>query len=50
MIGDIGNSGHFGHRHLEDQYPLWTKGETRELWRAKDDVTAENDGLLRLEP
>jgi penicillin amidase len=50
MIGDVGNSGHFGHRHLEDQYPLWTKGETRELLRAKDDVTAENDGLLRLEP
>ncbi len=50
MIGDVGNSGHFGHRHLEDQYPLWTKGETRELLRAKDDVTAKNDGLLRLEP
>lgn len=50
MIGDIGNSGHFGHRHLEDQYPLWTKGETRVLWRTQDDVVAENDGLLRLEP
>lgn len=50
MIGDVGNSGHFGHRHLESQYPLWTKGETRELLRGKDDVVAGNDGLLRLEP
>ncbi len=50
MIGDIGNSGHFGHRHLEDQYPLWTKGETRVLLRDHDDVKADNDGLLRLEP
>jgi penicillin G amidase len=50
MINDIGNSGHFGHRHLEDQYPLWTKGETRALLRAKDDVVAANDGQLRLEP
>ncbi len=50
MIADIGNSGHFGHRHLEDQYPLWTKGETRVLLRDHDDVKADNDGLLRLEP
>ena len=50
MINDIGNSGHFGHRHLEDQYPLWTKGETRELLQSQGDVEAVNDGLLRLEP
>jgi acyl-homoserine lactone acylase PvdQ len=50
MVNDTGQSGHFGHRHLEDQYPLWTKGETRLLQRDQDDVQATNDGLLRLLP
>jgi penicillin amidase len=50
MVNDTGQSGHFGHRHLEDQYPLWTKGELRTLQRTKDDVTATNDGLLQLLP
>jgi penicillin amidase len=50
MINDTGQSGHFGHRHLEDQYPLWTKGETRVLKRAQEDVAEKNDGLLRLLP
>lgn len=50
MVNDTGQSGHFGHRHLEDQYPLWTKGQTRVLHRTKDDVTKTNDGLLQLRP
>jgi acyl-homoserine lactone acylase PvdQ len=50
MVSDTGQSGHFGHRHLESQYPLWTRGETRVLRRSKDDVTAKNDGLLQLVP
>jgi penicillin amidase len=50
LVNDTGQSGHFGHRHLEDQYPLWTKGEPRVLQRTKDDVEATNDGLLRLLP
>lgn len=50
MVNDIGNSGNFGSRHLEDQYPLWTAGEPYVIARTQDDVTAENDGLLQLTP
>lgn len=50
MVNDIGQSGHFGHRHLEDQYPLWTKGEPYVIRRDQDDVTKTNDGLLQLVP
>lgn len=50
LVNDIGQSGHFGHRHLEDQYPLWTKGDPVVLWRERDDVEKINDGLLTLTP
>lgn len=50
MVNDIGQSGHFGSRHLEDQYPLWTKGEPYIIQRDQDDVTETNDGLLQLVP
>lgn len=50
MVNDSGQSGHFGHRHLEDQYPLWTAGKPYVIVRDREDVTATNDGLLRLLP
>lgn len=50
MTNDIGNSGAFGHRHLEDQYPLWTAGTPYVIRRDRDDAVGENDGLLQLTP
>ncbi|OGQ26733.1 MAG: hypothetical protein A2138_23310 [Deltaproteobacteria bacterium RBG_16_71_12] len=50
MINDSGQSGHFGHRHLEDQYPLWSKGEPRVLMLSKDQVAAELDGAMDILP
>lgn len=50
MINDSGQSGHFGHRHLEDQYPLWSKGEPRVLLLSKEQVAAELDGQLDIVP
>lgn len=50
MVNDSGQSGHFGHRHLEDQYPLWSKGEPRVLLLDKSDVEANNDGMMDILP
>ncbi len=50
MINDSGQSGHFGHRHLEDQYPLWSKGEPRVLMMTKEQVAAELDGAMDIAP
>lgn len=50
MINDSGQSGHFGHRHLEDQYPLWSKGEPRVLMLTKEQVAAELDGAMDIVP
>ncbi len=50
MINDSGQSGHFGHRHLEDQYPLWSKGEPRVLWLGKEEVEAQSDGMMDILP
>jgi penicillin G amidase len=50
IVADLGQSGHFGHRHGEDQYPLWTKGEPVILARPLDEVRKTNDGLLTLTP
>ncbi len=50
MINDSGESGHFGHRHLEDQYPLWSAGTPRVLLLPKDQVEANNDGMMDILP
>lgn len=50
MINDSGQSGHFGHRHLEDQYPFWSKGEPRVLWLSKEEVAAQSDGMMDILP
>lgn len=50
MINDSGNSGHFGHRHLEDQYPLWTRGEPRVLSLPKKDAESRREGALVIKP
>lgn len=50
MVNDSGQSGHFGHRHLEDQYPLWSKGEPRVLMLSKEQVAAELDGAMDIVP
>lgn len=50
MVNDSGQSGHFGHRHLEDQYPLWSRGEPRVLLLAKDAVEEKNDGMMDIVP
>lgn len=50
MINDSGQSGHFGHRHLEDQYPLWSKGEPRVLAVAKADAQRKREGAMIIKP
>lgn len=50
MVNDSGNSGHFGHRHLEDQYPLWSKGEPRVLSFSKKQAEEAREGALIIKP
>jgi penicillin G amidase len=50
VVADLGQSGHFGHRHAEDQHALWTAGNPQKLWRTQDDLKPTNDGLLQLTP
>ena len=50
MINDSGQSGHFGHRHLEDQYPLWSKGEPRVLAFAQDQARSSREGAMLIKP
>jgi penicillin amidase len=50
IVNDSGQSGHFGHRHLEDQYPLWTKGEPRVVSAKKADAEANREGAMVIKP
>ena len=50
MINDSGQSGHFGHRHLEDQRPLWSKGEPRVLALSKADAQGKREGAMLIKP
>jgi penicillin G amidase len=50
MINDSGNSGHFGHRHLEDQADAWSRGAPRILSFRRGDPAAREDGAMIIEP
>lgn len=50
LVNDSGNSGHFGHRHLEDQQPLWSDGTPFLLAPPRADVEAKLEGWLKLKP
>jgi acyl-homoserine lactone acylase PvdQ len=43
MVNDSGNSGHYGHKHLDDQNPLWSRGEPFVL--AVDKADLKDDAL-----
>lgn len=47
LVNDSGNSGHFGHRHLEDQAPLWSEGKPVQLDLERNEVEAQLEGWLR---
>lgn len=50
LVNDSGNSGHFGHRHLEDQAPLWSEGKPFQLALPRADVEAKLEGWLKIKP
>lgn len=50
LVNDSGNSGHSGHRHLEDQYPLWTRGEPRVLSFSKSEAEEKREGAMVIRP
>ena len=49
LINDSGNSGHFGHRHLEDQAPLWSEGKPVQLDLERSEVESQLEGWLRID-
>lgn len=49
-IIDSGNSGHYGHRHLEDQAPLWSRGEPLRLALPRSEVEDAREGWLKIKP
>jgi acyl-homoserine lactone acylase PvdQ len=50
MINDSGQSGHFGHRHIDDQLPKWSAGEPVKLARSKKELVEIREGALDLLP
>lgn len=50
IVNDSGQSGHFGHRHLEDQYPLWHAGEPRVVTMKRADAEAKREGAMVIKP
>lgn len=50
MINDSGNSGHFGHRHIADQQPLWSEGSPVRLRRSRAALEETLEGALDLLP
>ncbi len=50
IVNDSGQSGHFGHRHLEDQYPLWHEFAPRVVSAKKADAQANREGALVIKP
>lgn len=47
LVNDSGNSGHFGHRHLEDQAPLWSEGKPVRLRLGREEVESQLEGWVR---
>jgi len=45
-----GQVAHPGHRHYADLLALWRRGELKPLWFAPDDVRANTEATLRLQP
>lgn len=50
LVSDSGASGHFGHRHLDDQVPLWQAGNPLRLALPRAEVEATRAGWLRVLP
>lgn len=50
LIIDGGQSGHYGHRHLEDQLPRWEAGDPIEIPIARSDVEEKRMGWLKVKP
>lgn len=50
MVIDGGQSGHYGHRHLEDQLPRWEAGDPIEIPIARADVEEKRAGWLKVKP
>ncbi|MCP4499187.1 MAG: penicillin acylase family protein [Deltaproteobacteria bacterium] len=48
MIIDTGNSGHFGNKHLDDQYPLWSEGNPMKLPMSQSEIDAQLEGKIEL--
>lgn len=47
---DSGQSGHHGHRHLADHYPLWSAGTPFVLPESLDEIMAQREGWLVILP
>jgi penicillin G amidase len=50
IVNDSGQSGHFGHRHLEDQNPLWHEFAPRVVSANKADAEANREGAMVIKP
>ncbi|MFZ9887209.1 MAG: penicillin acylase family protein [Myxococcota bacterium] len=50
MVIDGGQSGHFGHRHVEDQLPRWEAGDPIPLSIDRATIEAGRAGWLKVEP
>lgn len=50
MALDLGQSGHIGHRHAQNQLPLWDAGNPFALATAREEVEARLEGRILLLP
>ena len=50
IVIPTGQSGHFGHRHLDDQHERWTNTDPIELPRGRDNIEAQSTGFVRFVP
>ncbi len=50
MIFAPGQSGHLGSKHYDDLIELWHKGEYHPMLWKKDEIEANSEGKLKLEP
>lgn len=50
MVIDGGQSGHYGHRHLEDQLPRWESGDPLEIPTDRAAIEEKREGWLLVKP
>ncbi len=50
MVIDGGQSGHYGHRHLEDQLPRWETGDLLDIPLERAAIEQKREGWLKVKP